>query len=565
MTERIEAKVRDFRGIAHVDLELAPIALVGGRNGSGKTSLSQAVASVLTGEALPFRGIAKGGAGVLVRGGFDGAAATVQSESGTARLDWPGCTRITDRRPPEASIYAAGLRSVVDPDVDRVKVLSDYMRAAPTRDDLALALAAYPRLAIPTIVDAVWNLIETRGGFDAAYTIRKDRGAELKGQWRQVTGVNYGSRIAAAYRPELDAESRTTPELVAQVETARQAFERAVAASAISGEQRRQLEADAAEFDARVAAVTTVREVIEAAEARTKTAADARAACLPADAGAAEMPCAHCGGFLVWRRINVAESVLEKAPTDRLGETELKARRLAIAGADAELSRYQGELAAANRMLREAEAQLTTATVAKATLVDTLPAGQSVTSDAERAALAAAERRLNEVRTKREADAIRDTIDDNDILLGLLEPDGLRARKLGQTLDAFNSARLVPLTTAAGWLPVTINPDLQISYGGRLYAMLSASEQFRVRVILQVAMAQLDGSAMMIIDGADILDPPARSELFALLSTAALPAIVTMTAGKREQVPELAAAGLGRSYWLTAGVAAPLAEQAKAA
>ena len=44
-----------------------------------------------------------------------------------------------------------------------------------------------------------------------------------------------------------------------------------------------------------------------------------------------------------------------------------------------------------------------------------------------------------------------------------------------------------------------------------------------------------------------------------------MPALVCMTLSRREQVPDLAAAELGTSYWIEGGVAQPLHELAEAA
>ena len=77
-------------------------------------------------------------------------------------------------------------------------------------------------------------------------------------------------------------------------------------------------------------------------------------------------------------------------------------------------------------------------------------------------------------------------------------------------------------------------------------------------------MAQLDGSAMVVLDAADVLDGPTRSGLFALLEEAGLPALVCMTLSRREQLPDLAAAGLGASWWIEDGVAQPLRQMAEA-
>jgi hypothetical protein len=563
----IEARVRDYRGVERADLEVAPIALVGGRNGSGKTSLAQAIGSVLCGDALPLAGISRNSAGVLIRAGRDAAAAIVQSASGTARVDWPSCTRRTENEPPEASAYAVGFKSIVAvPDRDRMVILSEYLHAAPTRDDLAQAIADELEASRPDIVEAVWDLIQTRGGWDAAHVVRRERGAELKGMWRQATGQNYGSKIAAMYRPDLADEKRSTEQLVAEVETARRGFEEAVATAAVSGDAKKRLEELAAQAGNHGMALARAETIVKGAEELLQKALDARAACLPAVVGGGEIACPHCGAMVLVIRRNLVETVLEAAPTDRIDEGELKKRRLAIAGADGDIARTRGELGTAQRQRADAEHELQGALGAR-TALETMPAAPQRGADLERAraALAAAEKRLTEVRTKRAADKVHASVADNEVLLGILAPEGLRARKLSRVLDAFNAGPLLRLTYSAGWGEVTISPDLEVLYRGRLYALLSASEQFRVRVVLQLAMAQLDGSAMVIVDGADILDAPGRQELFAMLSDAGLPALVTMTLPIRDRMPDLAAAGLGRSYWLAAGLIEPITQAAEAA
>jgi hypothetical protein len=94
---------------------------------------------------------------------------------------------------------------------------------------------------------------------------------------------------------------------------------------------------------------------------------------------------------------------------------------------------------------------------------------------------------------------------------------------------------------------------------------LATSEQYRVRAVLQVAMAHLDKSAMVVLDAADVLDGTSRSGLFAMLEESQLPAIVCMTLTKREQMPDLETAGFGMSYWLDSGVAQTLHPPAEAA
>jgi hypothetical protein len=71
-------------------------------------------------------------------------------------------------------------------------------------------------------------------------------------------------------------------------------------------------------------------------------------------------------------------------------------------------------------------------------------------------------------------------------------------------------------------------------------------------------MAKLDGSDMVVLDAADVLDGTTRSGLFAMLEESGLDALVCLTLTRPEQCPDLAAADLGCSYWIEAGVTRPL-------
>jgi hypothetical protein len=70
---------------------------------------------------------------------------------------------------------------------------------------------------------------------------------------------------------------------------------------------------------------------------------------------------------------------------------------------------------------------------------------------------------------------------------------------------------------------------------------------------------------MVIVDGADILDAAQRGGLFNMLDDAAIPALVLVTLARQQQLPDLEAAGLGASYWISDGIAAPLVAQEVAA
>jgi hypothetical protein len=549
----ITFQVRDFRGCTKADVEVNPIAIVGGRNGAGKTSIAQGAGAVLTGSALPLAGLARGSAGVLVRTGASGASVTVRGESGTARIDWPAAQPVSEGEPPTASPYAAGLVSVATmPGAERVRVLSEYLKSDPTREDLRAALERTPSLAEHT--EAIWQLI-TAKGWDGAHAIRREKGAEYKGAWRQVTGINYGSRVAAGWRPDLAEEPLAEPELVALVEQADRDRNRALAAAAVSNVERDRLAVEASNLDA--ASGNDLRTEAEVSRIQGEiTAARERRAALPTGEQPSTMPCPHCGGALVLRRVSLVETRLEAAGAKIAGE-ELRAQRRAIAEADGTIEHLAGDLVAAQRRQAEARAAVAAATNARQRLADMpqVPQGEAPDLEAAKTALTRAERRLALWRQKSEADDLYSRIAGNELVLELLAPDGLRAARLAQVLEVFNKAVLGELAASAGWNPVTVAPDLSVSYAGRPYGLCATSEQYRARAVLQLAMARLDGSQMVVLDAADVLDGPTRSGLFSMLEAAGLPALVCMTLSRREQLPNLAGMGLGASYWIEAGTA----------
>jgi hypothetical protein len=559
----IGIKVRDYRGCERADIVCAPIALVAGRNAMGKTSVAQATAATLTGLTLPIAGMTKRDAGALVRVGCGAASVEIRSEAGSARVAWPACQASADGDPPRASAYAAGRDSLVDetPE-DRARSLAQLLHTDPTREDFAAAMAD-KGLGAEQIVGPMWKLVADKG-WDGAHQLRRDKGAELKGRWRQVAGTHYGSRIAAGWTPPGwtdDLDGQTERELEAALADAKSAHRRAIAADATSQARREALDAEAGKLDERLRLVEEAAREQAAAEADVAALRQQRDALPPAH-GATGMPCPHCGGRVVIVQRNLAEQTLEKAPQP-VPEAELRQRRAARAEADGTLSNAEARASEAKRKLSAAQTSLEisrNATAELAKLPPPAPAGEAI-GDAG-AAVTRAEQRLAALRAKCQADDIHNRIASNELVLEILAADGLRARKLAKVLELFNSGQLAPLCQAAGWKSVEITADMAITYGGRPYPLLSASEQYRVRAVLQVATARLDGSSMVVIDAADILDAPTRSGLFGMLLSAEIPALVAMTLSKREQAPDLAAAGLGRSYWLSSGIAEPIGQTA---
>jgi hypothetical protein len=91
----IGAHLRDFRGCQRAEITCHPMALLGGLNRAGKTSIAQAVGAALCGDALPVQGLPRNSAGLLVRTGASGATVELRGPTGRSpvSITAPGSLR----------------------------------------------------------------------------------------------------------------------------------------------------------------------------------------------------------------------------------------------------------------------------------------------------------------------------------------------------------------------------------------------------------------------------------------------------------------------------------------
>ncbi len=572
----MNVSIQNYRGLASASLDLSRICLLAGPNEAGKTSASQAVASALTGEPVPIKGVKKTEAGLLVRAGTANGSVDLVGPNGSTNITWPSAKVKTEGQAPFASHFATGLQSIVNlDDKERVKVLTEYLKAVPTRADLDAQLAS---LKLPVKhLEQLWQLIET-AGWDGACAQIKDKGARLKGQWENVTADRYGSKkgeswIPGGYSDELMGQSED--KLAAVVTDARDALEAAIAADAVDDSKRAGLEELAAllpgrKIDALAAEADTVGPALNnqlnecngfiAEIAKTREEMNAQMTALPSANQAAGMPCPDCGTVLQVRGgalhiagvLSADEISSRKTAIDEL-QAKIDSAQKAInkhmeAAArikgqinDAEASRLQ-KITECKRLVKESEA-------AAKELEKPVSAASPISVDDCRTTLSQAETRLKAFKAKYEADRLHVAIGKNAELLAKIAPEGIRGDVLVKSLKKFNES-LAPLSKAAGWRAVTLESDFMPTYGGTIYLLLSESAKFRVRTILQMGMALIDKSQAIIIDAADILDKGGRNGLFKAVKAAGLPAMVAMTIDDKSLVPNLAKAGQGVSYWL---------------
>ncbi len=556
----MKLSVRDFRGITSADIECAPTALLVGNNGAGKSSILQAAEACMTGNGIASRfNLDRKEASELVRKGAKTAVAWVSGDESKATMNWPEAKLITaGAEPPHASPAAVGQLQMLlsDRQNDRATMLEPYLRAAPTKDDLTAAMQdSFYEKAIA----ALWEQIE-RKGWDGAeadqQTIRRDAGRD----WQKVTGVQFGADKAKNWHPadwDPNLEETDPEEIAKTIGAARTALETALRSEAVSEAEEARLQGLADVVDQRRAALDTATANATTSQEALAAATQYRAG-LPMAATSVGLKCPHCGESIMVVGEGAA-AILKKfeAPT----ASQNNDRRAAIAKADHAITEATKGRDAAAQVLRTAQAEADEAEAAITKIAAAKKRAPAGSVGSARETLATLEKNLVMVKQVSEATGLYRAWMSANLKIAILAPGGLRARKLAEAVDAFNSAILAPLCTTASWAAVNLTEELKARLGERRYELLSIAEQWRVRTILQVAMARLDGSSMLLIDELPDLDEVSRNGLFWLLADVGIPALVCMATLVGMPIPDLSQAGFGKTYVIADCVAKPLEPQ----
>lgn len=574
----ITFKVRGYRGAERADVVAAPIALLAGLNGVGKSSICQAVAAALGSQPIPFfrpgrpdkPALTKTQAKSLLRGGMDKGWVELEVEGKpVARVEWPSMT-VHGTGKVSSSMIATGLLNPMEyEDTARQQFFAELLGAAPTDTDVHAALddVGVPKDPVaegdqpaPTsgfrrglLADIATN------GWDVVHKRFREDGARMKGRWEGITGSKYGSQKADAWSPDgwRDELEEATEELLATAASnAQKSTEAAIAAAAVDAAAIADLK-EAARLETKAEDdVAAARAAYEKADAAVKPAQNAVTAIVVPTG----IPCPHCSGVVdvVQELIGPMKLVPSTATQEQIAEAVN--RKQAAQGV------YDKAIAART----EAEKKLTEARAAyEARKGSGKRLAEAETKKGSREAVDLArdlqrghEADLARWKARAQASALHGRIVGNQIIVDLLSPEGLRRQKLARALASFNRDVLAPLCAAGKYSTITVSDDLDVLYGGRPYYLLSESEKYRVKLVLQIAVAKKDKSAVVVLDGADILDLPGRQGMLTIISDVAqddgIAFLVGMTVTKKEQVPDLAKFDMGNTYWIENGIAGAL-------
>ncbi|HFH3631897.1 AAA family ATPase [Pseudomonas aeruginosa] len=521
-------EITNFQGLRHAALDVsAPVLLVAGHNGAGKSSLLDAIAMAFNGQPrrvslkkemdkLVTEGAKKGEAHVtfLDNGGDEQTAWVMLPTGKSAPLaDSPFLPYVLD-----ASLFAA-LDSK-----ERRKVLFELSGASASPAEVGKRLES--KGLDLKLFEKVKPLLRT--GFPAAVEQAKAYASEARGAWKAITGENYGSEKAVDWAPELVA-TVVTDDQVAEAGKNLQQFEDDLAeAQQTLGASKQARQA----ADGRAQRITKLRDLVDLEpRRRNKLSTDEQnqdewsekvmAAELASSGSVPHQPltCPHCQGAVDLQ----AGALVVHQPPEKIADAEAAKR----------LREYREYLASAQRAVANSQRDLDECLAA----AEQIKALETESADAPSAeAIANGEQAINELRQARDASraklvALQEAMEaaaqreasiakaqaaHRDVvawtgMADALSPTGIPAEILADAIGPVNEL-LQRLSGTAGWSPVQISADIDVTFGGRLYGLLSESERWRCDATLALAIATISGLRLALLDRLDVLDIPARTQ-----------------------------------------------------
>ena len=531
----MQLTVENFRGIKHASLKLSSgITLIAGQNGSGKTSIIQALQCLVTGETLPISGLKKKDAKALVNDSDKSGRAMLDwCTEGETEIKWPSC-KVTGPSF-KCSPYAAGFAL---PATIPAKDLTEILGVLPTKEEF---LAEVPTLDTD-LSEKIWETVTTVG-WDNAHSQSITSGRDLKRDWEKLSGENWGVEKAVAWAP-VDFVDKSIYELQTGLLSAEKMYHHAIKSEAFDEKEKQELEKLASELDDAKAKIKGINTMISS-NWEELTKAQSLLQELPGILNEQQgYECWKCGTYGV-----LLNGTLIEAPDTRKTEQDVTAARQRVDEQEKIIEGFKTLHGDLNVSLRLADTKLASCQDAKKKLsmvvLDTPAPGLS-SADA-RAEVELCRRRLHAYKIKQECDEIREALGMNSYISSVLNPDGLRKQVLSAKLASFNELLSVVCEIAETWPLIELDESLEVRLDDRPYVLLSKGEQFAVNAGLQIALTKLDKSKIVIIDGADILDSKLRSGLFNILENIPIPSVVGCTANSASDLVVLEEPGY--QYW----------------
>ena len=531
---RIE--VSNFIGVGRADIDMTKAVLVvSGDNATGKSSLADAISCAMIGK--PCRVNAKKDLGQLLHNG---------AEKGRVSIMFDDTGEGAEFRLPKGEHHVnefAGSENVpfvLDPglfarlsDDERRTFLFKLTNCKASAKVVGEKLEA--RGIAQDLIDEILPLM--RGGFPAASKECYARATQAKGVWRSVTGGNWGAVVAegwSAPKPEGEVPpAKHLEELLAKVGTHQADLENGIK---FIGQQEEALKESSGKVE-RIATLTATADLLKRRETKLKTdqaELDAWEEKFPAlnkaldDLKAAGVPvkCPCCD-----EELSIVGGTLQKFAGLKADTKALSDAALAVTNARSAIDLLKSAISHDQAAIAESKAA--------ADEVERLTAEAGATVDtakleAAREAVAKLRQIIADLRTdfnaKQEARNQASKVDELTAKAtaaheqvkawnaagDALAPDGIPGDLLNDALAPVNQSIAV-LSGMCGWNKAVVEADMSITYGGRLYGLCSESEKWRADALIALAIAQISGLRMVLLDRFDVLDSKSRQRLLGML------------------------------------------------
>ena len=149
------------------------------------------------------------------------------------------------------------------------------------------------------------------------------------------------------------------------------------------------------------------------------------------------------------------------------------------------------------------------------------------------------------------------------------KPEGLRGSQLKARLARLNADLYQLGKPLPGFIVAIDTVSLEPTLNGRSWtSQLSGAEKWIADAEIQLQLARIEQAGTILLDGADVLSGRNRTRLFLRVLKVVADegrCVVVAGSGDIEETPDLAGAGIGRTYWVEGGAVSPLAIKAAAA
>ncbi len=563
----LKARIRNVLGVENAEFEIKGITLIGGRNGEGKSSLLQAVAAAALADAS-IRSLAqKAQRGQAVREGADLGVALLDWGTGSQRVVWPAGTIESTGQP-----FAGGFGSPLgigarewssQESKTRATEFALRAKATPTVDDIRAFLEAQD--GSPAQAEALWARIDI-SGWDSVLKAAQEAATKLKGAWENVAGVAFGPLKSKNWRPAiLLPDERYTVEAVTEdLDKAREARERLVAAGAVETHKLSLLKDQAANLSVLQAKEKDLRSILAERRAAQDRLTKQGVSIVTAEDFA--LACPHCSKAIeVIAPAGKGPAQLRASPKPVLTAAEARKRReesasVHKAAVDAQAAIDEIEAALAEHVERVSAAATAASEVRRIEKAIAESAIDGGALSQARELVARLEERLLAVKAMLEAEGIFGQWAKMQPALQALHPEnGVRAVVAARALAAWNET-MATIASEAGLPPVALTESMELTLNGRRFALLSESEKWRANFIMTLAIAKAEGAKMLLVDRLDVLVSDLRAGILKAIRASGIPALVAMSVPDKspERLPHLSKAGLGSVHWIEKGVVTAL-------